>query len=185
MLREIMADGKERMKKTVETLDGDLRAIRTGRANPSLLDRLTVNYYGVPTPLNQMSGISAPEGRLLVIKPWDTSLLKDVERCILESDLGLNPNNDGQVIRLVLPQLTSERRDELVKLVHKRREEARIAIRNIRRDILKDLEDAEKESMITEDDLYRARDQVQELTDQMVGLADAHAAEKEAEIREF
>lgn len=185
VVKEIMADGENRMDKALDSMRADLRAVRTGRANPSLLDRLTIEYYGVPTPINQVAGVSAPEARLLMIKPWDQTALKAIERAILESDLGLNPNNDGQVIRLVLPQLTRERRQELVKQVGVRAEEARVAIRNIRRDLIKDLEDAEKESMISQDDLYRAKDRVQELTDEHIKTVDAIAKDKEEEITEF
>ncbi|MDQ4075795.1 MAG: ribosome recycling factor [Chloroflexota bacterium] len=185
MVRELLRDGEERMDKAVEALMMDLRAIRTGRANPALLERLTIDYYGVQTPVNQVAGISAPEPRMLMIKPWDQSAMKSIERAILESDLGLNPNTDGQVIRLVLPQLTRERRQELVRQVGKRTEEARVAIRNIRRDVLKDLEDAQKEGMMSEDELYRARDQVQELTDEHIKQVDEIAKDKEEEIMEF
>ncbi|MCB0076702.1 MAG: ribosome recycling factor [Anaerolineales bacterium] len=185
MLKEFLKDGETRMGKAVESLDHDLRAIRTGRANPALLERLTIDYYGVTTPVNQVAGISAPEARMLMIKPWDASALKAIERSILESDLGLNPNNDGQVIRLILPQLTRERREDLVKQVGKRAEEARVAVRNIRRDVMKDLEEAQKEAMLTEDDLHWGKEQVQKLTDRFVHEVDEHAREKEEEILEF
>jgi ribosome recycling factor len=185
MVRELLEHAKERMEKAVEALEIDLRTIRTGRANPGLLNHLTIDYYGVTTPINQVAGVSAPEGRLLMIRPWDQSALKAIERSILESDLGLTPNNDGQVIRLVLPQLTKERRQGLVRQVGKRAEEARIAIRNIRRDTLKDLEDAQKESMISEDELYRAKDSVQELTDRYVAVVDQSLKNKEEEIMEI
>lgn len=185
MVKELLQDGEDRMDKTIEALVTDLRAIRTGRANPALLNHLTIEYYGVTTPVNQVAGISAQEARLLMIKPWDQSALKAIEKAILESDLGLNPNNDGQVIRLVLPQLTRERRQDLVKQVGKRAEEARIAIRNIRRDVLKDMEDAQKEGMISEDELYRVKDRVQELTDRTITQVEQAAKSKEEEIMEF
>jgi ribosome recycling factor len=185
MMNDFLQDGEERMEKAVESLQSDLRAIRTGRANPTLLERITIDYYGMATPLNQVAGVSAPEPRLLMIKPWDPSSLKVIERAILESDLGLNPNNDGQVIRLVLPQLTRERREQLVKQVHRRAEEARIAVRNIRRDVIKDLEDAQKESLLTEDDLHWGKERVQKLTDQYVKRVDETMHEKEQEILEF
>ena len=196
MMNDFLQDGEERMEKAVESLQSDLRAIRTGRANPTLLERITIDYYGMATPLNQVAGVSAPEPRLLMIKPWDPSSLKGIERAILESDLGLNPNNDGQVIRLVLPQLTRERREQLVKQrteavnalrsqVHRRAEEARIAVRNIRRDVIKDLEDAQKESLLTEDDLHWGKERVQKLTDQYVKRVDETMNEKEQEILEF
>ncbi len=185
VVKELLQDGEDRMDKTIEALVTDLRAIRTGRANPALLNHLTIEYYGVTTPVNQVAGISAQEARLLMIKPWDQSALKAIEKAILESDLGLNPNNDGQVIRLVLPQLTRERRQDLVKQVGKRAEEARIAIRNIRRDVLKDMEDAQKEGMISEDELYRVKDRVQELTDRTITQVEQAAKSKEEEIMEF
>jgi ribosome recycling factor len=173
------------MSKTIDSLETDLRAIRTGRANPHLLDRLTVDYYGVPTPVNQVAGVSTSEGRMLIIKPWDKTALKGIERAIQESDLGLTPSNDGTIIRLILPQLTKERRQDLVRQVGKRAEEARVAVRNIRRDVLKDLEDAQKEGMISEDELYRARDQVQSLTNEYVENVDQTAKSKEDEIMEI
>ena len=185
MVKEFLQDAEERMRKAVEALQSDLRAIRTGRANPALLNHLTIDYYGVQTPINQVSSVSAPEGRLLTIKPWDQSALKAIERSIQESDLGLNPNNDGQMIRLVLPHLTKERRQDLVKQVGKRSEEARIAIRNIRRDVLKDLDDAQKEGLISEDELYRSRDRVQDLTNKYVDEVETESKDKEAEIMEI
>lgn len=184
MVKELLNDAETRMHKAAESLEHDMRAIRTGRAHPALLERLTIEYYGVPTPINQVAGITAPEGRMLMIKPWDKTALRAIERSILESDLGLNPNNDGEVIRLILPQLTTERRQELVRQVGKRTEEGRVAVRNIRRDVLKDLEDAQKEGMISEDELFRAKDRVQSLTDESVRQLDELAREKEAEIME-
>ena len=185
MVKEFLEDAGERMEKALEALVLDLRAVRTGRASPALLDRLVIDYYGVTTPINQVAGISALEGRMLLIKPWDKTALKAIERSILESDLGLNPNNDGEVVRLVLPQLTTERRHELVRQVGKRAEEARVAVRNIRRDILKDLEDARKEGMISEDELYRAKDDVQDITNQYTSRIDEAVKDKEAEIMEI
>lgn len=184
MVKELLHDGETRMQKAIDSLAADLRAIRTGRANPSLLDRLTVEYYGVTTPINQVAGVSAPEGRMLMIKPWEKNMVKPIEKAILESDLGLNPSNDGAVIRLILPQLTRERRADLVKQVGRRAEEARIAIRNIRRDVLKDLDDAEKEKMISEDEHFGAKDQVQKITDEHIRAVDGTAREKEEEIME-
>lgn len=184
MVKELLHDAETRMQKAIDSLAADLRAIRTGRANPALLDRLTVEYYGVTTPINQVAGVSAPEGRMLMIKPWEKSMIKPIEKAILESDLGLNPSNDGAVIRLILPQLTRERRMDLVKQVGKRGEEARIAIRNIRRDVLKDLDDAEKEKMISEDEHFGAKEQVQKITDEHIRAVDGTAREKEEEIME-
>lgn len=185
MVKEFLDDAEVEMKKAVSALEIDFRKVRTGRANPALLDGLAVNYYGVPTPINQVASVSAPEGRLLMIKPWDKTVLKAVERAILESNLGLNPNNDGKVIRLVLPQLTKERRKKLVKEVGKRAETAKVSIRNTRRDVIKDLKDAEKESMITEDDLRRAQDKVQDLTNKYIAKTDEVLKNKEEEIMEI
>ena len=145
MIKEILQDARERMDKTIEALHTDLRAIRTGRASPALVERVQVEYYGVPTPMNQLAGITVPEPRLLVIRPWDRSTIGIIEKAILKSDLGLNPSNDGQVIRLIIPQLTEERRRELSKQVAKRVEEARVSARNIRRDAIDMLRDLEKE----------------------------------------
>lgn len=184
MIKELLDDGTTRMEKAVDALSHDFRAIRTGRANPALLEKLTIDYYGVTTPVNQVAGITAPEGRMLMIKPWDRTALKAIERSILESNLGLNPNNDGEVIRLVLPALTNERRKDLVKQIHKRAEEARVAIRNIRRDVTRDMEDAEKERMVSEDELKRGKDKLQEVTDQHVHKVEEVTKEKEAEIME-
>ena len=185
MIKEFLDDGEEQMKKAITSLKSDLRTIRTGRANPALLDRIMVSYYGVPTPIKQVATISAPEGRLLMIKPWDKGAIKGIERAILESNLGLNPNNDGKVIRLVLPQLTQQRRQQLVKQVGKRAEEARVSIRNTRRDVIKDLKDAQKEGMITEDDLYRAQDKVKGLTNKYIQKVDDALKDKEDEIMEI
>ena len=172
------------MEKSVESLRHDLSTIRTGRASPALLDRITVEYYGTPTPLNQLALISVPEARILTIKPYDRSTMNLIEKAILKSDLGLNPSNDGQLIRLVLPQLTEQRRKELVKQSQKRVEEAKVALRNIRRDAMKDLQDAEKEDLITEDDLEEGKEQVQKLTDKVMEQLEGIGKAKEAEIME-
>lgn len=185
MVKEFLDDAEVDMKKAVSALMNDFRKVRTGRANPALLDGLAVNYYGVPTPINQVASISAPEGRLLMIKPWDKTVLKAIERAINESNMGLNPNNDGKVIRLVLPQLTKERRKKLVKEVGKRAETAKVSVRNTRRDVIKDLKDAEKESMITEDELRRAQDKVQILTNKYITKVDEVLKNKEEEIMEI
>jgi ribosome recycling factor len=184
MLKDVLKDARERMDKAVESLHADLRAIRTGRASPALVERLTVDYYGAPTPLNQMAGISAPEPRMLMIRPWDRSTLGTIEKAILKSDLGLTPTNDGQVIRLIIPQLTEERRRELNKQVAKRVEEARVAVRNIRRDANDILRDFEKEKVIDEDEMHEGRDEVQELTDKYIKQVDEIGKAKEAEIME-
>lgn len=184
MIKEIMADARERMEKTIDALQADLRAIRTGRASPALLDKLTVEYYGSPTPLIQLAGISVPEPRMLMIRPWDRNTLSIIEKAILKSDLGLTPNNDGQAIRLILPQLTEERRRDLNKQVARRVEEARVSARNIRRDAIDMLRDAEKEKLIDEDDLRKGQEQIQEVTDKYIKQIDEVGKAKEAEILE-
>jgi ribosome recycling factor len=184
MIKEIMADARERMEKTIDALQADLRAIRTGRASPALVEKLTVEYYGSPTPLIQLAGITVPEPRMLMIRPWDRNTFGVIEKAILKSDLGLTPNNDGQAIRLILPQLTEERRRDLNKQVARRVEEARVSARNIRRDAIDMLRDAEKEKMIDEDDLHKGQEQVQELTDKYIKQIDEVGKAKEAEILE-
>jgi len=184
MIKETLQDAREHMDKTIEALYIDLRAIRTGRASPALVERLQVEYYGVPTPLNQLAGTTVPEPRLLVIRPWDRNTIGIIEKAILKSDLGLNPSNDGQVIRLIIPQLTEERRRELSKQVAKRVEEARVSARNIRRDAIDMLRELEKEKMISEDELFEARDKVQHLTDDYIKQIDEIGKAKEAEILE-
>ena len=184
MIKDVLEDARERMEKTIEALQNDLRTIRTGRASPALVERLTVEYYGMPTPLNQLAGVTVPEPRLLMIRPWDRNTLGLIEKAILKSDLGMTPNNDGQVIRLIVPQLTEERRRDLNKQVARRVEEGRVSIRNIRRDAIEMLRDAEKEKLIDEDDLHRGQDQVQELTDKFVKQVDEVGKAKEAEILE-
>jgi ribosome recycling factor len=175
----------ERREQSVEALQDDLIAVRTGRASPALVEKLPVEYYGTVTPLNQMAGIAAPEPRLLVIRPWDPSALGDIERAILKSDLGLTPMNDGKLIRLSIPRLTEERRRELVKVVSRRVEEARVSVRNLRRDSLKDLQEFEKEKMISEDDYYRGKDDVQEITDEFIEQIDEIGKRKEEEVMEI
>lgn len=185
MIDEVLDELRQRMEKSVEALQNDLMAIRTGRASPALVEKLAVEYYGTVTMLNQMASIAAPEPRLLVIRPWDPSALENIERAILKSDLGLTPMNDGKLIRLSIPRLTEERRRELVKVVSRRVEEARVAIRNLRRDALKDLHEFEKEKMISEDDFYRGKDDVQELTDEHVEQIDEIGKRKEEEVMEI
>ncbi len=184
MIKEVLQDARERMDKTVEALKNDLRVIRTGRASPALVESVMVEYYGVPTPLVQLAGITVPEPRLLVIRPWDRNSLNAIEKAILKSDLGLTPNNDGQVIRLAIPPLTEERRRELSKQVARRVEEARVAARNIRRDTNEMLRDLEKEKEITEDERDRALEKAQELTNEYIKLIDEIGKAKEAEILE-
>ena len=184
MIDDCLKDAKNRMKKAVEALQEDLMSIRTGRASPALVERLRVDYYGTLTPLNQLAAISTPEPRLLVIRPWDPNVLDEVEKAILRSELGLTPNNDGVVIRLPIPRLTEERRRDLSKVVGRRVEEGRVAVRNIRRDVQEDLRALEKEKLITEDDLYRGREKLQELHDQFSDQMDEIGRAKQQEILE-
>jgi ribosome recycling factor len=179
-----MKDAKRRMEGAVTALTGEFAAVRTGRASTSLLDRIQVDAYGTKTPLNQLATISAPEPRLLTVSPFDASIVSAIERAIMESDLGLTPNNDGRIIRLPIPQLTEERRKEMVRLVHKMAEEGRVAIRNVRRDVLHDLKRAEKDGELSRDELKRAEDEVQKLTDAEVKTIDELMGRKEAEILE-
>ncbi len=182
MINDVLADAVERMDKAVEALRSDLRSIRTGRASPALLDRIMVDYYNVPTPLQQLATISVPEAQTILIRPYSQSDLSAIERAIAKSDLGLNPNNDGQQIRLMIPPLTEERRRELTKTVSRRAEEARVAVRNIRRDAIHDLRELQKESMISEDELHRGQERIQQKTDEFVKLVDEIAHEKDQEI---
>ena len=184
MIDDCLKDAKNRMKKAVEALQEDLMSIRTGRASPALVERLRVDYYGTLTPLNQLAAISTPEPRLLVIRPWDPNALDEVEKAILRSELGLTPNNDGVVIRLPIPRLTEERRRDLSKVVGRRVEEGRVAVRNIRRDVQEDLRALEKEKLITEDDLYKGREKLQELHDQFIDQMDEIGKAKQQEILE-
>ncbi len=179
-----MADANERMTKAVQAYTRELASIRAGRASASLLDKIAVEYYGVPTPINQLASISTPEARLLMIQPYDKSIVSDVEKAIMKSDLGLNPTSDGSVIRIAIPPLTEERRKELVKLVKKESEEAKVAIRNIRRDANDDLKKLEKNGELTEDDLRGYTDDVQKLTDEFIAKIDQITKEKEKEILE-
>jgi len=184
MLKDVYKETEDRMKGAIQSLEEDLAGIRTGRAHPALVEKLSVEYYGTPTPLIQLATISVPEPRTLLIRPFDATTLKTVERSILASDLGLTPNNDGKQIRLNLPPLTEERRRDLVKLVHSRVEEARIAIRNVRRDMIKDLRDFEQEKMISEDELKRGEEEVQKITDNFIQETNSVGEKKEKEIME-
>jgi len=177
-----MKNTESKMEKTINSLNADLAAIRAGRANPAVLDKITVEYYGVATPLAQVGTISVPEARTIIIQPWDATILGDVEKAILKSDLGLTPNNDGKVIRLNFPPLTEERRKELVKGISKRGEEAKVAVRNIRRDSLEAFKKQKKDGEITEDDLKNLETQVQKLTDRFVKDIDKMIDDKEKEI---
>jgi len=184
MLRDAYNEAEARMKGAVEALEEDLSGIRTGRASPGLVERLQVEYYGMPTPLVQLASISVPESRQLLIRPFDASTLKAIERAILTSDLGLTPNNDGKSIRLNLPALTEERRRDLVKVVHNRVEEARVAVRNVRRDSIKDLREFEHEKLISEDELKKGEEDLQKLTDYYVELVSGIGERKEVDIME-
>lgn len=184
MIDEVKADAENKMKKTIEALKRELVSIRTGRASPALVEPLKVDYFGAPTPLQQLASIAAPEPRLLTIKPFDASTLHAIEKAILKSDLGLTPMNDGKIIRLSIPPLTEERRRDLTKVVHKHAEEARVALRNIRRDGLKDLEEMEKEKMISEDQHFKGKEMLQESVDKYTATVDQVAETKEAEIME-
>jgi ribosome recycling factor len=184
MLKEIYNEAEMRMRGAVQALEEDLGGIRTGRASPALVERLQVEYYGNPTPLIQLASIGVPEPRSLLIRPFDASTLRAIERAIQASDLGLTPNNDGKAIRLNLPPLTEERRRNLVKVVHNRVEEARIAVRNVRRDINRDLEEFEKEKLISQDELKRAEDELQKITQRFIDEINAVGERKEKEILE-
>lgn len=184
MIKETVKDAENRMKGAIHSLEEDLSGIRTGRASPGLIEKLPVDYYGVPTPLMQLASISVPDPRTLLIKPFDPSTLKAIERAIITSNLGLNPNNDGKTLRLNLPPLTEERRRELAKVVNHRLEESKVAVRNIRRDIIKELREFEKEKLISEDELKRAEEELQKLTDQMIDEIESIGQRKEKEIME-
>lgn len=184
MLADVYQETEERMEKAMNVMVQELNAIRTGRANPSLVELLPIEYYGTQTALQELAGISVPESRSLLIRPYDPSSLKNIEKAILKSDLGLTPNNDGENIRLVLPTPTEDRRRELVKVVGIKAEEARIAIRNIRRDSIRNLRDFEDEGMITEDDLHRGEEKVQKITDNYTKKIEEICERKESEIME-
>ncbi len=184
MIKDILKEAEARMHAAIQNLDDDLAVIRTGRATPSLVEKLPIEYYGTPTPLMQLASISVPEPRGLLIKPFDPSSLKGIERAILASELGLTPNNDGKQIRLNLPALTEERRHELVKVVHSRLEECRISVRNIRRDHHNDMRDFEKEKLFSEDDLKRGEEELQKITDHYIEEINKHGLHKEQEIME-
>ena len=184
MIKDILKETDTRMQSAIVSLEEDLSGIRTGRANPALIERLLVDYFGAPTPLQQLATISVPEPRCLLIRPFDPTTVRTIEKAILASDLGLTPNNDGKSIRLNLPPLTEDRRRDLVKLVNGRLEEARIAVRNIRRDHLSDMREFEKEKMISEDDLERGEEDLQKVTDRFIETIRNTGLTKEQEIME-
>jgi len=185
MLDEIYAETKTNMQKAVDALKKELARVRTGRASLTLLDGIRVDYYGTLTPLNQMASLAVPESRLITIQPWDATALKEIEKAILKSDLGLTPASDGKLIRIAIPPLTEERRKELVKVVHKACEDHKIGIRNVRRDGNEMIKELKKEGDVAEDDAFKAQDEIQKITDSFVGQIDAVYKEKEKEILEF
>ena len=185
MLDDIYQDARESMGKTINALENELKRVRTGRANLSLLDGIRVDYYGTATPINQMASLSVPESRLITIQPWDVSVIKDIEKALLKSDLGLTPSNDGKMIRIAIPPLTEERRKQLAKSVHKTCEDHKIAIRNSRRDANEMLKSLKKDGDIAEDDAFKGQDQVQKITDEFIKQIDAIYKDKEKEILEF
>ncbi len=184
MIKDTVKEAETRMKGAIESLEDDLAAVRTGRASPAIVERLQIDYYGAPTPLLQLASISVPEPRQLMIKPYDASTLRAIERSILASELGLTPNNDGKIIRLNLPPLTEERRRDLAKYVGSRAEEGRVAIRNVRRDLIKDLREFEHEKMISEDEQKRGEEELQRLTDHYILVVDDVSERKQKEIME-
>lgn len=183
-MKDQFEEAERKMNKTIEILKDDFAAIRAGRANPAVLNKIMVEYYGTPTPINQIASVSVPEARLIVIQPWDQSILGEIEKAIQKSDLGINPNNDGKVIRLAFPPLTEERRKELVKGIHKRAEEGKIAIRAVRRDVIEYYKAQKKASEITEDDLRDVEKEIQALTDKKCAEIDSLTQAKENEILE-
>ncbi|MGN1421194.1 MAG: ribosome recycling factor [Eubacterium sp.] len=181
-MEAVFTKTKEKMEKCLNALERDFSSIRAGRANPAVLDKVMVDYYGVPTPINQMAAVSVPEARMLVIQPWDASTLKDIEKAINTSDVGINPQNDGKVIRLAFPQLTEEHRKTLQKDVSKRGEEAKVAIRNVRRDAMDDIKKLKKDNQITEDDQKDGEKKLQDITDDYIKQAETITKKKEEEI---
>jgi ribosome recycling factor len=184
MIEDLLTDARERMAKSVESAQHEFQTVRTGRASPGLLDRIVVEYYGAPTPLRQLATIGAPEARMLTVQPYDKTSIKSIEKAIMESDLGLTPSNDGNLIRLTIPELTEERRKELVKVVRHLAEEGRVAIRNIRRDVMHDLRELKSEGEVGSDDEHRAETELQKLTDAKIAELDAVLKAKEDEILE-
>jgi len=185
MIESIYQETRESMEKTIGSLKNEFKRVRTGRASLFILDGIRVEYYGTLTPLNQMASLSTPESRLITVQPWDVSVIKDIEKAILKSDLDLTPSNDGKLIRISIPPLTEERRKQLVKVIYKTSEDHKVAVRNIRRDSNDLLKGLKKDSEVSEDDAFRAQDQVQEITDEHIKLIDDICKEKEKEILEF
>ncbi len=185
MIESIYQDTRDEMTKAVNSLKNELKKVRTGRASLNILDGIRVDYYGAPTPLNQMASLSIPESRLITIQPWDVSVINDIEKAILKSNIGITPSNDGKLIRIAIPPLTEERRKEIVKTVHKMCEERKITIRNSRRDANEMIKELKKDGEIAEDDSFKAQDQIQNITDEYIKLIDEAYQEKEKEILEF
>jgi len=185
MKDEVLNEARRKMDKVLEAMARDLSRVRTGRASVALLEGIKVDCYGTSMPLSQVASLAAPESRLLTIQPWDTSVMADIEKAILKSDLGLNPANDGKIIRLPIPALTTERRKELAKMVKKMEEEAKVALRNVRREANEDFKEMKKEKILAEDDAHRGQDEVQKITDEYTKKAEVQAAEKEKEIMSF
>ena len=184
MIKDLLSAREEKMKKTLESLKRDFASLRAGRATPALLDKVTVDYYGTPTPISQVAKIAVPEPRMIMIQPWEKTMLKDIEKAILKSDLGLTPNSDGTAIRLSIPQLTKERREELKKTVNKKAEEAKVALRNLRRDANDAIKKLEKAKEVAEDDAKKGQDDMQKLVDKYVKMVDTVKTGKEKEIME-
>ncbi|MGD8472457.1 MAG: ribosome recycling factor [Desulfobacterales bacterium] len=185
MIDDIYQDTRESMSKSIESLNRELKRVRTGRASLSILDGIKVDYYGTLTPLNQMATLAVPESRLITIQPWDVSVIQDIEKAILKSDLGLTPANDGKILRISIPPLTEERRKELVKMVHKMCEDRKVSVRNARRDSNELLKSLKKDGDISEDEAFKAQDEVQKITDEHIKLIDECYTKKEKEILEF
>lgn len=184
-IKEIMDTSKVKMNKTADMYQRDMVSLRAGRANPKVLDKITVDYYGTPTPLNQVGNVASPEARILTISPWESSMIKPIEKAIQQSDLGINPSNDGKIIRLVFPELNEERRRDLTKVVRKGSEEAKVAIRAVRRDAIEQIKKLKKNAEITEDDQHKAEEDMQKLTDKAIKDVDAICTAKEKEIMEI
>jgi ribosome recycling factor len=185
MIESVYRDSKENMGKVIEALKKELKRVRTGRASLSLLDGIKADYYGTLTPLNQLATLAAPESRLITIQPWDTTVIKEIEKAVLKSDLGLTPSSDGKIIRIAIPPLTEQRRKELVKVVHKISEEYKVSVRNLRRDANELIKDIKKDGKISEDDAFKSQERIQKITDEHIKLVDECYKEKEKEILEF
>ena len=184
MIKEIYNNYEEKMKKALEALRREFGSLRTGRATPALLEKVMVDYYGTPTPVNQVANVSVPEPRMIVIQPWEKTMVQPIEKAIMKSDLGMNPNSDGAVIRLNIPQLTQERRQEIVKQVHKKAEESRVVVRNLRRDANDAVKKLEKDKLISEDEVKKGQEDVQKLTDKYIKEVDSIMTAKEKEVME-